>query len=107
MKTGGNDVSTISTSSGPSMGRLTSNPRPVFNLGGGFFMTTQTFWMVYRLIGNTKNKARVPRFRHPTLEAAEVEAKRLADLHPGVPFAILQNVGLAYSAPPAKKQAVS
>ncbi len=65
-------------------------------------MANQKFWMVLRLTGNNKARARVPRFRHPTLEAAEAEANRLAALDPGVPFAILEAVGAAYVAPAPK-----
>jgi len=63
------------------------------------------FWMVYRLTGNAQAKARIPRHRHPTLEAAEAEANRLASLNPGVPFAILETVGGAYVTPPPKAAA--
>ena len=65
-------------------------------------MAMQKFWMVLRLTGSNKAKAQIPKFKHPTLEAAEAEANRLAGLNPGVPFAILETVGLAYVAKPPK-----
>lgn len=65
------------------------------------------FWMVYRLAGSTKAKSRVPRFRHPTLEAAKAEADRLANLNPGVAFAVLETVDLAWANPPQKEAPAS
>jgi hypothetical protein len=70
-------------------------------------MAMQKFWMVYRLSGKNQARARVPRFKHPTLEAAKTEADRLAGLHPGIPFGIMELVGVACVAKPPKEQAVS
>lgn len=54
----------------------------------------QTFWMV----NGAKN--RPGRFKHWTLESAEKEAKRLADLNPGRPYFICQCVGFAWTPEP-------
>jgi len=86
------------------MGRRLSNPAPASTLAGFFFMAKQKFWMVYRLTGSSQAKSRIPRFKHPNLEAAEAEANRLASANPGVPFAILEAVGAAYVAPPPKEK---
>lgn len=37
-------------------------------------------------------RARAPRFRHPTFDGAEAEAQRLLALHPTSTFVILQEV---------------
>lgn len=47
------------------------------------------YYYVYRY------KALMPVVRHPTLEAAQAEAERLASLHPGVHIEILKAVGIA------------
>lgn len=45
------------------------------------------------IIGTTGGKARPPRFRHPTFEAAEAEARRLLIQLPESTFIILREVG--------------
>ena len=45
------------------------------------------FWMVW----NPGNRA--PSFKHKTQDAAKQEAERLAKLHPGKEFVVLQSVG--------------
>ena len=61
----------------------------------------EKFWLCLRLTGNARVKSRVPRHRHKTIESAERECERLAGVHPGVPFAILETVGLRYAPKPA------
>ncbi len=61
---------------------------------------TKTFsgnYLVWRKAGQKLRKGAPggggnPRFRHPTFEAAEVEAQRLAGLFPESTFVILQEV---------------
>lgn len=55
-------------------------------------------YLVWRKVGQKLRKgspagaAGNPRFRHPTFEAAQVEAQRLAGLFPESTFVILQEV---------------
>lgn len=55
-------------------------------------------FLLYRKVGaklakpGTKSQAHNPRFRHPSFAAAEAEAARLLDHHPGSTFIILQEV---------------
>jgi len=62
---------------------------------------TKTFsgnYLVWRKVGQKLRKGSPggasgnPRFRHPTFEAAETEAQRLARLFPASTFVILQEV---------------
>jgi len=62
---------------------------------------TKTFsgnYLVWRKVGQKLRKGTPgghggnPRFRHPTFEAAETEAQRLAGLFPDSTFVILQEV---------------
>lgn len=62
---------------------------------------TKTFsgnYLVWRKVGQKLRKGSPggasvnPRFRHPTFEAAEIEAHRLAGLFPESTFVILQEV---------------
>jgi len=62
----------------------------------------EKFWLVYRLTGNSKAKNRVPRFRHKTVESAEMECDRLANENPGVPFSVLETVGFRMTPKPAE-----
>ena len=52
-------------------------------------MRSEPFFMVY---GYGQNP---PTVIHDTLDKAEKEAKRLADLHPGIRFYVLATVGAA------------
>lgn len=45
-------------------------------------------------------KGRAPRFAHETRESAEREAERLARLHPGQKFHLMQSVGKAFAHTP-------
>jgi hypothetical protein len=52
-------------------------------------------FLIYRQIPKGfARAAKPPRFRHPTFEAAETEAKRLLAAHPESTFVILQEVAL-------------
>lgn len=66
-----------------------------------FAPETKTFsgnYLVWRKVGQKLRKGTPggasgnPRFRHPTFEAAETEAQRLAGLFPESTFVILQEV---------------
>lgn len=57
-------------------------------------MNIERFWMVYG-IGQS-----VPKYQHASIESAEREARRLAELHTGITFVVLAAVR-AYATPPA------
>ena len=44
------------------------------------------FWLVWHVDGGA------PCYRHPTRASAEAEAERLARLHPGKAFAVMESV---------------
>ena len=44
----------------------------------------------------------LPKFRHPSLEFAKVEAKRLALLHPGQEFHVLESQGFMKASEPCR-----
>ena len=56
-------------------------------------------YLLYRKVGGknvtpgVRSKARAPRFRHPSFEAAQAEATRLLEHHPESTFIILQERG--------------
>lgn len=52
-------------------------------------MRSEPFFMVYGLGQGA------PNCTHDTFESAETEAKRLANLHPGIRFYVLATVGVA------------
>lgn len=60
-------------------------------------MTTETFWMVWNPAANA------PRHRHDYEGGAIAEAERLARLHPGQEFFILEATHLRTVSEPMKK----
>lgn len=53
------------------------------------------YYYVYRY------QKQAPKVRHPTLQAAQAEAERLAAQHPGVAFEILKAVGISQVVKPS------
>lgn len=51
--------------------------------------TNGRFWMVF----NDSATGRAPTWKHPTLEAAQQEAERLATEKPGIRFWVLEATG--------------
>lgn len=45
-----------------------------------------------------------PRKKHLTVDAAETEAQRMADLFPGQKFHVVVALGYCFTAPPPKEQ---
>lgn len=52
--------------------------------------TIRKKWLVWNPFGNA------PRYQHESFESAQKEAERLAGLHHGVEFFVLETVGVAF-----------
>lgn len=66
-------------------------------------MALGKFWMVQGM----GKRTRAARFRHPTVESAQKEAKRLSSENPGKPYFVMECIGCEYvpgPPPPAQKK---
>jgi hypothetical protein len=83
------------------------NDRPT----AGLSPETKAFrgnWLLYRKAGQGMRRpgsAGAPRFRHPSFEDAEAEARRLLGIFPESTFLILQERGHVKLKPAAERQA--